>query len=145
MPNYEYLCNSCSHNFQIVESIKAESQSICPICKANSLHRVIHAAQVFTKEDPKTIGHQADRNVSKMGKYELEAKRYHHAEAGNRARKMSGRKPRPKAERPFWRKTDKVDTELAKLAPNITIKDKKIVKSDPLSAKAVDYIMTGKK
>lgn len=140
MPTYHYACKSCEHEEMIVQSIKSEPETICVSCGEAALERVIHAPDLLIRGEPKTLGQLADRNTSKMGKYELEAKRENHRKEG-----AKGRKELPKAERPWWRKSDKVDTRLAKLAPNVEVKNKKIIKSEPLRKKARDYIMTGKK
>jgi putative FmdB family regulatory protein len=145
MPIYENLCSECGYGFDHVQSIKANALITCPECGQDTLRRVLHAVTIFTRGDAVTVAQQADRNTSSMGRYELEAKRHAHAEAGEKSREAMGLSKRPKAERPFWRKTDKVNTDLAKLAPNVTIEKGKITKSEPLSEKAKDYIMTGNK
>jgi putative FmdB family regulatory protein len=40
MPTYEYKCSSCSHTFEIFQSIKAEALKECPKCKGE-LKRLI--------------------------------------------------------------------------------------------------------
>ena len=34
MPTYDYICDSCKHEFEAFESIKADPQTLCPECKA---------------------------------------------------------------------------------------------------------------
>ncbi|MEO6811490.1 MAG: zinc ribbon domain-containing protein [Isosphaeraceae bacterium] len=43
MPTYDYICDSCKHEFEAFESIKADAQTVCPECKANTLRRKIGA------------------------------------------------------------------------------------------------------
>ncbi len=43
MPTYDYICDSCQHEFEAFESIKADSQTICPACHAATLRRKIGA------------------------------------------------------------------------------------------------------
>ena len=43
MPTYDYICDSCKHEFEAYESIKADSQMVCPECKAATLRRKIGA------------------------------------------------------------------------------------------------------
>ena len=43
MPTYDYVCDSCSHEFEAFESIKAESQTVCPECHEAKLRRKIGA------------------------------------------------------------------------------------------------------
>ncbi|MCL2305861.1 MAG: zinc ribbon domain-containing protein [Planctomycetaceae bacterium] len=49
MPTYEYRCNSCSHQFEEFQSIKASPLVKCPKCGKNKLARLIGggAAIVF--------------------------------------------------------------------------------------------------
>lgn len=39
MPTYDYVCDSCSHEFEAFESIKADPQKTCPDCKGQTLRR----------------------------------------------------------------------------------------------------------
>ncbi len=41
MPTYDYVCDSCGHEFEAFESIKAEPQSVCPTCSDARLRRRI--------------------------------------------------------------------------------------------------------
>src|SRR4051794_30399967 len=41
MPTYDYICDSCSHEFEAFESIKADPQTLCPECREPSLRRKI--------------------------------------------------------------------------------------------------------
>lgn len=43
MPTYDYICDSCQHEFEAFESIKADPQTLCPACKAETLRRKIGA------------------------------------------------------------------------------------------------------
>jgi len=49
MPTYEYRCNSCAHQFEEFQSIKAAPLVKCPHCEKNKLVRLISggAAIVF--------------------------------------------------------------------------------------------------
>jgi hypothetical protein len=106
----------------------------------DGLERVIHSPDILIRAEPKTLGQQADRNTAKMGRYELEEKRAAHERQGKK-----GRKQLPKAERPWWRKTDKVDTSLAKYGGDIKVKDGKVVESTPLTPAGLKYVIEGKK
>ena len=33
MPHYDYLCESCNHNFEIFQSIKEDALKLCPRCQ----------------------------------------------------------------------------------------------------------------
>jgi putative FmdB family regulatory protein len=39
MPTYDYICDSCSHEFEAFESIKADPQKVCPECSRETLRR----------------------------------------------------------------------------------------------------------
>jgi putative FmdB family regulatory protein len=43
MPTYDYVCDSCAHEFEAFESIKADPQTDCPKCHAATLRRKIGA------------------------------------------------------------------------------------------------------
>ena len=139
MPNYHYLCSEpeCEYEFEVVESIKADPMKECPSCHRSTVSRVIHNPYFSIKGDPVNLGHLAQRNTDNMSGGQLEEKRREHAEQGR-----IGRPERPKAERPFWRNYDKIDTSLAALAPESTFKNGN-VETGPLSNKAMDYIMKG--
>jgi putative FmdB family regulatory protein len=49
MPTYDYLCDACSHEFELFQSIKAEPEKKCPECGKKKLRRLIGpgAALVF--------------------------------------------------------------------------------------------------
>ncbi|MBX6316554.1 MAG: zinc ribbon domain-containing protein [Isosphaeraceae bacterium] len=39
MPTYDYVCDSCQHEFEAFESIKADPQTDCPQCREPRLRR----------------------------------------------------------------------------------------------------------
>jgi len=41
MPTYDYVCDSCGHEFEAFESITANPQTTCPSCKTEKLRRKI--------------------------------------------------------------------------------------------------------
>lgn len=41
MPTYDYVCDSCGHEFEAFESITADPQTTCPACKVEKLRRRI--------------------------------------------------------------------------------------------------------
>jgi putative FmdB family regulatory protein len=41
MPTYDYVCDSCGHEFEAFEPITAEPRSDCPVCKNLQLRRKI--------------------------------------------------------------------------------------------------------
>jgi putative FmdB family regulatory protein len=43
MPTYDYVCDSCKHEFEAFESIKADPQTVCPECTEPRLRRKIGA------------------------------------------------------------------------------------------------------
>ena len=71
MPTYEYKCSNCGHSFEVVQSMKSRKKRKCPSCKQSKLEKVIGTPMVFVKGEPQTIGHWAERNTQKMGRYEL--------------------------------------------------------------------------
>lgn len=71
MPTYEYRCDSCDYSFEVNQGYHDKPKKKCPDCKAHKLYRV-YSVYVAIVGEPKTVGHLADRNTQKMGKYELE-------------------------------------------------------------------------
>jgi putative FmdB family regulatory protein len=49
MPTYDYVCDSCEHNFELFQSIKDDAKKQCPECGKKKLRRLIGpgAAIVF--------------------------------------------------------------------------------------------------
>lgn len=43
MPNYEYECDSCQHQFEIQQSMMDKKLTDCPECGKPDLHRLIGA------------------------------------------------------------------------------------------------------
>jgi putative FmdB family regulatory protein len=41
MPTYDYICDSCGHEFEVFESIMAKPRTDCPECKELNLRRKI--------------------------------------------------------------------------------------------------------
>ncbi len=41
MPTYEYICDNCGHDFELLQSIKARSLRKCPKCGKLTLKRLI--------------------------------------------------------------------------------------------------------
>lgn len=78
MPTYVYKCDKCEHEFELKQSFSDKPRVKCPQCKKRALYKVPQLSHFFVKNatsEIKTLGHLADRNTSKMGKYELEKKR----------------------------------------------------------------------
>jgi putative FmdB family regulatory protein len=48
MPTYEYRCRACGHGFDIVQSFKDESLTICPAC-GGELRKVFSAPAISFK------------------------------------------------------------------------------------------------
>ena len=85
MPTYEYRCSSCEHDFEIIQSMKGKSKRKCPQCGKSRLERVLGTPLIFTKGEPQTIKHLAERNTERMGKYELGDKTGEMREANKKA------------------------------------------------------------
>ena len=44
MPIYEYKCERCDHQFEILQKISDKPASTCPACNADSLRKLMSAA-----------------------------------------------------------------------------------------------------
>jgi putative FmdB family regulatory protein len=79
MPTYDYICDDCHHEFEAYESIKADSQTICPTCHEPRLRRKIGAGaailfkgsgfyQTDYRSDSYKKGAEADKTASEPAK-----------------------------------------------------------------------------
>jgi putative FmdB family regulatory protein len=79
MPTYDYICDDCQHEFEAYESIKADSQTICPTCHEPKLRRKIGAGaailfkgsgfyQTDYRSDSYKKGAQAEKTASEPAK-----------------------------------------------------------------------------
>lgn len=76
MPTYEYACENCDNNFEVVQSIHDNPLLKCDKCKKKKLYRVIGLPYIMNHTEPKTLAQLAERNEKhRFGKYELEEKR----------------------------------------------------------------------
>lgn len=73
MPTYDYECSECAHQDEIFQKFSEAPLSVCTSCGASSFRRVIlQPPLAFIKGEARTVGQLADRNLKKMGRYELE-------------------------------------------------------------------------
>ena len=66
MPNYEYECSSCKHNFDTYQGIKDPVKKKCPKCNKMGLERLIFPVMGRVKSI-KTLGQLAEKNTSMRG------------------------------------------------------------------------------
>ena len=71
-----YICDACDHHM-VVEHKNMDSplKRKCPECGKKELYQDLTGQHTFVYQDPKTLGHQAQRNTERMGKYDLEMRR----------------------------------------------------------------------
>ena len=52
MPIYEFKCNNCGHDFDIVESLQEHDKhkENCPKCKSEDIERVLGTVSVQTSK-----------------------------------------------------------------------------------------------
>lgn len=87
MINRYYTCDNCGHQLMVRQELHDEKRlKKCPQCKKHKLYQDLTGQHAYVYGTPTTVIQQADRNVSKSGKYEIEDKR--------RAAKVSHDTPR---------------------------------------------------
>lgn len=75
MPEYEYECEACNKPFsEFLTLSKFKKRKKCPNCGKNKLVYIYSGVYSSVVKEPTTVGQLADRNTSKMGTYEYEAK-----------------------------------------------------------------------
>ena len=107
MPTYDYLCNECGCEFEQAHGFHDEP-SPCESCGSPDIKKVINQAPMgFVKGGVTTLGHLAERNTSKMGRYELGDKRGQQEEANQKTKKPKDR----------WQKSgDATKKEISKMS-----------------------------
>jgi len=135
MPTYEYVCDKCSHGFEIFQRMADKALTKCPECKCKKLRRVFGTPFfTITGGSNMTVGTLAEKNRKRIGESEIQERE---AKVAAQAEKKARNTPPPVGERierpkdaPWWRKgTKRPNTALNKLTPQ----QKK------------DYILKGKK
>jgi len=66
MPIYEYKCNKCEHQFEIVQGVKDPVKKKCSECKGFGLERLLFPAMGCVKEI-RTLGQLAEKNTKMAG------------------------------------------------------------------------------
>jgi len=94
--NRYYVCDHCDYSFMIQQDRDAPLKKKCPACGKRKLYQDLAGQHSFVYQDCKTLGHQAERNTERMGKYALEDKR-------NKHKKIKKDKPKP------WYNSEGVD------------------------------------
>ena len=85
MPTYDYICDACGHEFEAFESIKADSQTVCPTCHEPKLRRKIGAGaailfkgsgfyQTDYRSESYKKGEKADKSSSEAASKPAESK-----------------------------------------------------------------------
>lgn len=66
MPQYEYACSACQHQFETYQGVKDPAKKKCPQCKKMGLQRLIFPAMGQVKTI-RTLGQLAEKNTKKAG------------------------------------------------------------------------------
>ena len=72
MPIYEYKCEQCDHQFEILQKISDKPASTCPECNADSLRKLMSAAAFKLKG---TGWYETDFKTKKPGKDDKNGKK----------------------------------------------------------------------
>lgn len=83
-----YICDNCEHEFSISQGMHDPLKKKCPKCSKHTLYQDLKGQYTSVKQEPKTLGHLANRNREKMGTYELESKE----QEANRIQKLKNKK-----------------------------------------------------
>ena len=66
MPQYEYACSACQHQFEIYQGVKDPVKRKCPKCNKLGLERLIFPVMGQVKSI-KTLGQLAEKNTKRAG------------------------------------------------------------------------------
>ena len=79
MPEYSYCCENCQHKWSIVCTMSAyKDKPECPSCEQEQKvfrdfnEDQIHTSVPLSLSDVKTLGHYADKQTQKYGKWKCE-------------------------------------------------------------------------
>jgi len=107
MPRYDFVCDECEilwEKFILFSEYEEKCKKLkCPKCKKKKkVRQFLENKDIYgmVYQDPKTLGHQAERNTKEMGKYELESKlekdkMYQIAETKNKYKPWYGTMDKP--------------------------------------------------
>ncbi len=51
MPTYEYRCEACGHEFELMQAMSAKVKKKCPECKKFKLQKLISSGGIIIKGD----------------------------------------------------------------------------------------------
>jgi len=75
MPLYDFECEPCAYYTEVRQGPEDPDTQSCPLCEKQTLKKIfINPPSISVVGEPSTIGHLADRNTKKMGRYEIEDK-----------------------------------------------------------------------
>jgi len=121
MPTYEFQCDNCGDNFEVVLRIADDHPTTCDKCGA-PIYQIYYAPMARVIGSPMTVGSLAERNTQKMSKEEL-AKRAEEYKT-RKEDVMSPHLPdgmtidTDKGEIPWWKKNSKKTTkDILKMTP----------------------------
>jgi len=75
MVNRYYVCDNCDYHMVVKQNLHAPLKKKCPECGKHTLYQDLTGQHTFVYQEPKTLGHLAQRNTERMGKYDLEERR----------------------------------------------------------------------
>lgn len=70
-----YICDNCDHHMVVEQNMHDKLKKKCPECGKMKLYQDLTGQHSFVYQECKTLGHQAQRNTDRMGKYDLEERR----------------------------------------------------------------------
>jgi len=79
--NRYYICDNCDYHWIVEQKMADPLKKKCPECGKMKLYQDLTGQHTFVYQEPKTLGHLAERNNKKFGKYTLEEKRNEHGAA----------------------------------------------------------------
>lgn len=152
MPTYHMVCDNCKIDYEIKRSFAEGVPKTCEQC-GEAVKQIYHPFYAMSGT-PRTLGILAEKNTANLGTYERDKLYKQQAESKERARTEARKQMklpegmksiRPaQSVTPWWREGDKgPNLKLADLAPRVS-GTKKEPKVEPLSEKAIKYIVEGK-
>ena len=124
MPTYEYTCKDCGHTFDIVQSMRDDALTVCPVC-GGELRKVFHAAAIAFKGS----GFYATDNRKKGSGGGSTSEKSERSDSSEKSDKSDGSDRSGKSEKS--EKSDKSDTPAAPAKKDPKPADSSSSRSEP--------------
>lgn len=119
MPDYEYICDNCGHNFEVFQRMSDKPKKKCSQCSKYKLRRVFHVPILAKTNEPKTLGALAEQNSNKFSDdYKLKLYNQHRTKKKRVLKLPDGAKRQDRTDNnPIFEGSSKTPEEISRMTP----------------------------